>query len=263
MIKLFFRKLTNQFCFVPLRKILDFVYDNPFIQSLFNVFSLYVEDGLVSIHNHDFTKDPKFKSAYQRGIRANTFDSHWKWRVHVGLWAASHAMQLQGDFVECGVNRGFLSSSIMDYLHWNTLHKKFYLFDTFHGLDRALVSKEEKMLGRMQESEKHYSECYAEVKRNFQGYKNVILVRGSVPSTLKKVFIHRVCYLSIDMNNYASEIAAAEFFWPILVHGAIILLDDYAYKGYLPQKKAFDIFAKKRGITILSLPTGQGMIIKS
>jgi len=242
--------------------VLNFIYVNPCIQSVFSALSIYGEDGLFSMHNHDFMKDPHFRSAYRRGIQANGKDLYWKWRVHVGLWAASHAVQLDGDFVECGVNRGFLSSSIMEYLHWNSVGKKFYLFDTFHGLDDDLVSPEEKALGRIEESHRVYPDCYMEVKKNFQKYKNVTLIRGSVPSTLFTVSIRRVCYLSIDMNNYTPEIAAAEYFWPKLVPGAIILLDDYAYKGFLPQKKAFDAFARKKGISILSLPTGQGLIIK-
>ena len=246
----------------PFAGFLNFIYVNPCIQSVFRALSIYGEDGFVTMHNHDFMKDPHFQSAYKRGIQANGNDLHWKWRVHVGLWAASHAVQLDGDFVECGVNRGFLSSSIMEYLHWNTLGKKFYLFDTFHGLDARLVSQEEKTLGRVQESQNVYPECYEEVKKNFRKYKHVVLVRGSVPSTLPTVPIQKVSYLSIDMNNYTPEIAAAEYFWPKLVSGAIILLDDYAYKGFLPQKKAFDAFARRKGISILSLPTGQGLIIK-
>jgi hypothetical protein len=262
MIKSHLRKLANQPLAVPLRNLINSLHLYPLAMSLFNKSPLYNEDGLISIHNHDFTKDRKFISAYLHGVRANIVDIHWEWRVHVGLWAASHATHLPGDFVECGVNKGFLSSAIMDYVHWNTLNKKFYLFDTFNGIPETLISEEEKKLGRLDENSKYYTECFDIVKKNFSQYKGVIFVKGTIPSTLTKVSIQKICYLSIDMNNYIPEIAAAEFFWPKLVHGAIVLLDDYAYSGFLPQKKAFDIFAKKKGISILSLPTGQGMFIK-
>ena len=100
----------------------------------------YDQDGLWSIHNHEFMSDPLFRRAYEKGITANGGDFNWDWRVHVGLWAASSAAKLEGDFVECGVNRGFLSSSIMTYLNWNDLHKSFYLMDTFKGIDERHIT---------------------------------------------------------------------------------------------------------------------------
>src|SRR4029079_9184251 len=72
--------------------------------------SIYDQDGLRTIHNHDFMRQPNFVRAYDRGIKAAGSDYNWHWRVHVGLWAAFLASKLPGDFVECGVNRGFLSS---------------------------------------------------------------------------------------------------------------------------------------------------------
>jgi hypothetical protein len=45
-----------------------------------------------------------------------------------------------GDFVECGVNRGFLSSAIMEDLEWDRLGKMFYLLDTFSGVDEEMIS---------------------------------------------------------------------------------------------------------------------------
>ncbi|MFO1082638.1 MAG: hypothetical protein U1E23_18685 [Reyranellaceae bacterium] len=60
--------------------------------------------------------DEVFKQAYARGVQAAGRDYRWQWRVHIGLWAARHAAHPPGDFVECGVNRGFLSSSIMQML---------------------------------------------------------------------------------------------------------------------------------------------------
>ena len=102
----------------------------------------YDQDGLRSIHNHDFMYDANFRRAYDRGSQAAS-DYNWHWRVHIGLWAAQTAHFLKGDFVECGVNRGFLSSAIMSYLHWNNQEKTFYLLDTFEGLDPRYVSEDD------------------------------------------------------------------------------------------------------------------------
>jgi hypothetical protein len=39
------------------------------------------------------------------------------------------------------------------------------------------------------------------------------------------------------MNCTKPEIDAATFFWDKLVNGAMVLLDDYAYVGFIEQKK--------------------------
>ncbi len=64
------------------------------------------------------------------------------------------------------------------------------------------------------------------------------------------------------MNNAAPEIAAATYYWDRMVPGAPILLDDYGFVTYEVQKKAFDDWAAERDVSILALPTGQGIIIK-
>jgi len=94
--------------------------------------------------------DPAFAQAYARGILAAGSDYRWHWRVHVGLWAARCAAKLAGDFVECGVNRGFLSSAIMSLLKWDSTERTFYLLDTFAGIDERYISPEEKASGVME-----------------------------------------------------------------------------------------------------------------
>jgi O-methyltransferase len=64
------------------------------------------------------------------------------------------------------------------------------------------------------------------------------------------------------MNIAAPEVAALEFFWPKLSLGAIVLLDDYGWTHYRPQKVALDNFASQRKVEIAKLPTGQGLLIK-
>lgn len=65
------------------------------------------------------------------------------------------------------------------------------------------------------------------------------------------------------MNNVIPEIAAISHFWDRLVPGAVVLLDDYGVRRFEMQKRGMDEFATRRGVEILSLPTGQGLILKS
>lgn len=215
------------------------------------------------IHNHDFMRDPMFVTAYKRALKATGVDQHYYWRVHVALWCAAHALHLDGDFVECGVWRGMLSTAIMDYFKWNDRNRNFFLFDTFRGIDESQLSDGEILNGNIAHFRHVYQEdIYESVKENFSEYRNVTIVQGSVPDTLKSVEIDKVGYLSIDMNNAAPEIAAADHFYDKLVPGAVILLDDYGFVTYEAQKHAWDNWSKKHSMPILALPTGQGLLIK-
>ena len=101
---------------------------------------VYDQDFLRSQHNHEFLNNPAFQAAYARGVKAAGMDYQWHWRVYTGLWAAHCASKLQGDFVECGVAKGFMSSAVMTYLNWDSTGRMFYLLDTFSGVDARYVT---------------------------------------------------------------------------------------------------------------------------
>ena len=218
----------------------------------------------------DFLDDPRFVSAYQAGVRSGHKigpnqgadpDLHIEWRVFVGCWAGWHSAHLDGDFVECGVNTGVMSLAVCNYIDFNTTGKNFYLFDTFRGIPDDQISAEERALNRASENSM-YEECFDLAKRNFAPFPRAHLVRGKVPDTLDSVAIARVCYLHLDMNIAKPEYEAITYFWDKLVPGAIVLLDDYGWAGYINQKKALDAFAKSKGVKILTIPTGQGLLLK-
>ncbi len=220
----------------------------------------YNQDGLATVTNADFLSDPRFQEAYRLGEQTGSWgDSRIHWRVYVVCWAADKASRLEGDFVECGVNRGGYARAAMHFVDFPRLDKTFYLLDTYHGLEDRLISEAERKRGIPQFY--RYEECYEAVCKTFEGFRTVI-VRGVVPETLPRVKAAKVCYLSIDMNCAAPEIAAAEYFWDKLVPGAVMVLDDYGWERHYEQKVAFDRFAARKGVRVLALPTGQGLIFK-
>jgi len=220
----------------------------------------YNQDGLASTHNCDFIKDVHFSKAYAAGKATGSWgNSDVHWRAHVVCWAAKKGMALDGDFVECGVNKGGLASAVLHYTELYKTSRKLYLLDTYNGLVARYLTEDEK---RRDSNADGYEECYDAVKRTFSDFPNVIIVKGAVPETLKEVNASKIAFLSIDMNCVEPEIAAAEYFWSRLSSGAVIVLDDYGWSGHILQKEAFDRFAVERGVQVLSLPTGQGVIIK-
>ncbi|MEL6217692.1 MAG: TylF/MycF/NovP-related O-methyltransferase [Pseudomonadota bacterium] len=217
------------------------------------------EDRLATWNQTAFLEDPEFQAALSRGEQASPRHPKIRWRLHVVLWAAKQAARLPGNFAECGVNTGFLMTAVMHHLNWNSLGKHAWLFDTFEGLDPALVTSEEATDGRLS----LYKDTIIDaVKRSFAEYEQVHFVQGSVPASLEGADTGPIAFLSIDMNNAAPEIAAFRHFWPQMVPGGYVVLDDYNYEGYPVQHRAFDALADELGFEILSLPTGQGLIQK-
>lgn len=199
--------------------------------------------------------DPRFVEAYNRSSDPAV---PIQFRAYVCCWAAAQAAKFEGDFVECGVNEGWLSLTICNFLSLNTTGKFFYLFDTFNGIPKEQIADSEAARAALH----HYPDCFELAKRNFAPFPKAKLVRGKIPDTLSDVLIEKVSYLSIDMNIEKPERDAIEFFWPKLVSGGIVVLDDYAFGGYEKQHDSMDEFANRVGANILTLPTGQGIIIK-
>jgi hypothetical protein len=107
-----------------------------------------------------------------------------------------------------------------------------------------------------------YETDVARVRANFAEWPNAVVVEGSVPDILPKVNTTSVAFLHIDMNCAYPERAALEYFWDRLSPGAFVLLDDYAYHGFENQADAIDTLGRSLGFSVLSLPTGQGLIVK-
>lgn len=234
--------------------------------------STYNEDGLVCNKNISFVHEEKFEMAYKNAVSKKLYvDPNIRWRCHVVCWAGSMALRLKGDFVECGVNKGFFSHIVMEYLGFNSESPNFYLVDTYHGFDdRYLAQNERFRLQQYAECIKSnkswklgiYEPCHDFVVKAFSDFETAIIIKGSIPDVLPEIKTERVAYLSIDMNCVVPEIAAIEYFWPKLLQGGVVVLDDYGWPGHEEQKIAMDEFANRVESSILSLPTGQGLLIK-
>jgi O-methyltransferase len=254
MLKNFLHRATNRARFILPGPVAAVAY------MLYRARGSYLQDGLLTAHNSDFRSDPKFREAYRLGKATGSWGRQdVEWRAYVCCWAAWSVRCKDGDFVECGVNRGGLSRAVIHYVDFASLGKRFWLLDTYEGLVDHLISEDERRLGILPGG---YAPCHDQVVQTFAAISGVEIVKGIVPDTLDRVTSDAICYLSLDMNNTAPEIAAAEHFWDRLVSGGMIVLDDYGWRKQINQKIAFDRFAERHGIKILSLPTGQGLIIK-
>lgn len=227
----------------------------------------YFGDGLGTAgKNLGFMIEPTFQRAVAFAAEGNqgAFGPgapDVRWRQHIACFAAKNGMSLEGDFVECGVNTGLLSMALCQYLDFEKCDKKLYLFDTYNGIPIEQLEMSERPLAQSHNKE-YYFDCFEKAKANFRNYPNAVLVRGLLPDTLDQISIDKIAYLSIDLNQVNAERAVAERLWDKLVRGAVIVLDDYAWRGHELQYEMWNEFAARHSKVVATLPTGQGLIVR-
>ena len=217
----------------------------------------YNEDSLRTLNSCDFVHELRFDRAYQRAVRAGGFDYGIRWRTHTVLWGAEIAATREGAFVECGTGRGFMMSAVCEYLDWKD--RPLYLFDTFQP---TLPDQQGKQSAAGKVSP-HYADGPDAVAGNFQEWPGVKLVVGEIPATFGETPIDRVAFLHIDLNHHVPEEAAVREMWPRLVRGGVMVLDDYGASNRRPQRLVHNALAEELGYSILSLATGQGLVVKT
>jgi O-methyltransferase len=225
-------------------------------------------DGLaVAGKNLAFLDDPAFKSAWafshelnQEGWQGKVPDI--RWRAHVACWAAGHCLSIPGDFAEFGVHTGITSLTVCKLHDFGSIPKYYHLFDTFNGIPTkdAMSDAERKLVADI--NAKLYFDCYAIAERNFSDFPNVRLIRGILPQSLEPRPFSKLAFVHIDLNNSVAELEVISAIWDDISFGGIILLDDYNFKGYEAQHDGWNAFCAARGHKVLSLPTGQGLIIR-
>ena len=141
--------------------------------------------------------------------------------------------------------------------------RKIYLYDTYRGMPRPTEEDIFTYTGEaaidMYEKKKNgeYSNwrvcTLKEVKKNMFSTKypkeNLIFTEGKVQDTVPGTFSDSLALLSLDTDWYESTLHELNHFFPLLVNGGVIQIDDY---GYLTgQKKAVDEYIRKNNIPIL------------
>ena len=219
---------------------------------------IYAQDNLIAFNrNLSFLLlDQEFANAFENHAKTDQ-ERSLAWRLHTLTWAAKHALKLEGDFVECGVFYGFSFKVLTEYLHFEKINKKLYLYDTYEGIPEEYDSEKQD-----NGYYKKAGDVAPQVKAHFSKYPNVEVVKGLVPDSFKIICPEKISLLHIDMNSSKSEMAALDVLYDKVVQGGIIVFDDFGWGGYDKQTVAEIAFMKERNQSIMELPTGQGLMIK-
>lgn len=202
--------------------------------------------------NNSMLDDAEFVKAWQANVE-NDSDKAIIWRRYVLACAAYHCVQLDGDFVECGVYTGTAVKTVIDYLGGPTFPKTFWAYDLFEHSNEMLHH----------DMPEHGKGLYEKVIHRFCNYPRVKIIKGKIPEVFVGQSPAKICYLHIDLNQAPAELSALEALFDRIVPAGLIILDDYEWAmAYRGQKLAEDPWFEERGYRVMPLPTGQGLVIK-
>lgn len=177
------------------------------------------------------------------------------WRAQTLVWAASQAGRLDGEFVELGTGKGFMMACVATYCDSNFKEPPtIFCFDIFQGA-------RESGLGDLRHDHA-YASSVLEAETVLGGFRTVRLVEGHIRETLPNVCPQQIALLHVDLNDGALESWAINFVWERLVPGAVMVLDDYANRGMDRSEAQLLETLHAHGYEILSLPSGQGLVVK-
>jgi len=209
-----------------------------------------------------FGHDRAFVEAF-KGSSPDTNENSWPWRLHTLVWAAKSVLSVPGDFVECGVFRGFMSLVVCKCLNFECVGRQFWLFDTFEGLAKGQSSDiEREALNPSYERSMAEGYTVDSVRAKFAAYPNVRVVKGVVPDIFATQCPRRIAYLHVDMNALTAEISALEALFDKVTPGGVIVLDDYGRLPFSEMHQAERAWFRARGYAVLELPSGQGLVVK-
>jgi tetratricopeptide (TPR) repeat protein len=176
---------------------------------------------------------------------------------------AKYASYLAGDTVECGVLEGASSFLICcanadkggDFHH--------HVFDSFEGLSEPMPEDAPATKTARAWSAGDLAVEEEVVIRNLSRFGFVKTYKGWIPERFEEVADRWFSLVHIDVDFHQPTLDSLRFFYDRTVPGGFIICDDYGFENCRGAKLAFDAFInEKPERQVISLPTGQGLIVK-
>lgn len=157
-------------------------------------------------------------------------------RCFILFQLAHMAARLGGAVAEVGVFRGGTAKLIADATRPLVVH----LFDTFAGMPETDLDIDGHRKG-------DFGATSLDSVRNFVGEPQRVMIHcGLFPETATEVEGTQFCFVHIDVDIYESVKASIEFFYPRMMVGGIMVVDDYGWKQCDGVKRAIDEYFGRR-----------------
>lgn len=174
--------------------------------------------------------------------------------------------EIPGEIVECGVFKGtsLVRFAIFQKLFGAQLPKKIIGFDTFGKYPKTQFSQDKNPRKKFIDAAGEYSIFKTQLMRVLKHKKLhtfVELVKGdiikTVPSYLNSHPELKISLLNLDVDIYEPSVTVLEYFYPRIVKGGILILDDYGKlsdETFPGETKAVNDYFKNQNIKIKKFP---------
>ena len=177
---------------------------------------------------------------------------------------------IEGRVAECGVFKGQSAYVFCRYQKLVTSEfagENFCLFDSFEGLSNPKSEDSIQDLKSIFIDQKYrakgafHGELEA-VRKALEDFPKITYYPGWIPDIFKDVTETQYSFVHIDVDLYEPTKGAIEYFFPRLRDGGAIVCDDYGFLHWPGAKQAIDEYCIPRGIPVISLTTGQCVVLK-
>jgi len=185
----------------------------------------------------------------------------------------SQSIDIPGDIIECGVFKGIGIFQWLKFLVIFDPHsvKKVIGFDFFDNFKESLKDYEKKSAQSFVE-EANYDginpEELMEIAAQMGQEHRLELIKGNAIETVPQYVSDnpgmRISLLHMDFDPYEPTLVALKQFWPLIVRGGLVVLDEYARRGW-GESDAVDEFFSDKSINVKKVPnaaTPTAFIIK-
>ena len=164
--------------------------------------------------------------------------------------------KLKGDIAELGVYQGRFAAELNAAFPDRTLH----LFDSFEGFDGRDRQAEAEKSGRAKVFQDFSSTSPDLVRERLPYPDRAVFYPGYFPETVPDEDLS-FALVSLDVDLYQPTLEGLRYFYPRLVKGGSIIIDDYNSLQYPGVKEAVDVYCQAEGIMVLPLMDLHGVAV--
>jgi hypothetical protein len=223
-----------------------------------------------------FEVDEPFTSRYNNGIDLTGTPGsapNRRSRFYNLVNLLRQTQRIEGSVAECGCWKGLSS-----YLMCNELRdadsgfrgQNYFIFDSFEGLSlpsaedvirRSIKLKARDRIGGPMKSVGAYSASEESVREVLFEFPEITMVKGWLPQSLECQPERTYRFAHLDLDLYEPTKGSARYFLKRMAKGGIVVCDDYGSLLWPGAKQAFDEIAAEFGLNVVSLSSGQGIML--
>jgi O-methyltransferase len=178
-------------------------------------------------------------------------------RCWVLYCAARQCLALQGEWWECGVYKGGTARMLAQLLADSPRAGRLRLFDTFSGMPETDPRRDFHKPG-------DFADTSLQAVRERVGHGELVDVRaGLIPATFDGLEGAAIAFAHVDVDIYQAVSDCCRFIYPRLLHGGMMVFDDYGFPSCAGARQAVDEFFAGTPLVPLVLPTGQAVVFRS